>query len=68
MTPLDGSVDYFSSVSVTLSQKRHYIERTAYTFFQLLADLGGFSGAIIFFPSVIMRSLSAFLFGQSLAN
>lgn len=64
----DANRPYFAAVAIHLSDKRHSLERTAYTFFQLLGDVGGFNGAIILFPSFIMSYLSECLFRQSLAK
>ena len=68
LNTIGDSRPYFAAVGVHLSDKRHSLERTAYTFFQLLGDVGGFNGAIILFPSFIMSYLSECLFRQSLAK
>ncbi len=39
-------------------------ERTQYTFFTLIGDVGGFNGAIIIFPAYIMSFYSSKMYQQ----
>ena len=51
-----------------LSEKKTTLERTSYTFFQLMADLGGFNSAIVLFPSVLMGFFSEAMYKHSVAQ
>ena len=42
--------------------------RTAYTFFILLGDVGGFNGAIIIFPAFVFSFYSASMYEKSLSQ
>ena len=46
------------SYSIHLSPYQLKMERTFYSFFTLLGDIGGFNGAIIIFPTFIMQFYS----------
>ena len=59
---------YHSHVQFKLSNKRNTYERQSYTLFQLLGDIGGFNGAVIIFPSIVMRSFSGMMFQHSIAK
>ena len=48
-----------------LSDKRRLIERQAYTFMILVGDIGGFTGAIIGLPSLILSWYSNRMFSAS---
>ena len=51
-----------------LSTKKTTYEREAYTLFILLGDVGGFNGAIITLPVIIMSTYSARMYEQSIAS
>ena len=52
-------------LEVTLDDTTKVYERTAYTFFTLLGDVGGFNAAIIIFPSYLMSSFSSNKYSQA---
>ena len=54
------------SFEFILSNKKHTLEREAYTFFALIGDLGGFNGAIIILPSFLMTLYSSRIFDAQL--
>ena len=41
-----------------LSQNKYIYERSAYTFFSMIGDIGGFNGAIIILPTFLMAIYS----------
>ena len=51
-------------IRITLSDQMMTAERSQYTFFTLLGDLGGFNGAIIIFPAYIMSIYSSKMYQQ----
>ena len=55
----------FSEVQYVLSNKKRRIERQAYTFMILVGDIGGFTGAIIGLPSLILSWYSNRKFSAS---
>ena len=59
---------YHSHVQFKLSNKQNTYERQSYTLFQLLGDIGGFNGAVIIVPSILMRSFSGLMFQHSIAK
>ena len=46
-------------MNITLSDQMMTAERSQYSFFTLLGDVGGFNGAIIIFPAYIMSFYSS---------
>ena len=49
----------YALVGSTGSENKVVLERTSYTLFTLIADVGGFNGAIILFPSYFLSWYSA---------
>ena len=41
-------------VSLSLSANKYVHERSVYTFFTLIGDVGGFNGAIVILPTFLM--------------
>ena len=52
-------------VDIKLDDTSKIYERTAYTFFMLIRDVGGFNGAIIIFPTFLMSHFSANKYSQA---
>ena len=52
-------------LEVQLDDTTKVYKRTAYTFFSLLGDVGGFNAAIIIFPSYFMSSFSSNKYSQA---
>ena len=59
---MDPTFKYGFSVYFTLSDKRTNYEREAYTFFQLIGDVGGFNSAIIFLPAFLMSYYNSHMY------
>ena len=51
-----------------LSEKKMTAERSPYTFFILLGDVGGFNGAILIFPAYFMSFYSSSMYQQTVAG
>ena len=56
----DYQIDYEAefSASFHLADNKYVYERSVYTFFALIGDVGGFNGAIIILPTFIMSIYS----------
>ena len=57
-----------ADIKISLSDKKHLYERNSYTIMNLLADLGGFQGAIIMIPYPLMSLYSSHMLRRSLTN
>ena len=55
-----------ASFTVKLSDKKRNYERQVYTFMTLIGDIGGFYGAILTIPSLILSNYSKTMFESSL--
>ena len=55
-------------ITFKLANKMLVAERTKYTFFTLLKDVGGFNGAIMIFPAFLMSFYSAKMYQQAVAG
>ena len=55
-------------VTIVLGDTMNEYSRTAYTFFILLGDVGGFNGAIIIFPAFVFSFYSESMYEKSLSN
>ncbi len=55
-------------IYLSLDERVVSYERTSYTIFTLLGDLGGFNSAIIIFPAYFMSIYSERMFHQALAQ
>lgn len=55
-------------VNFKLGTTRNDYERSPYTFFTLLGDIGGFYEAIFLFPAFLMSFYSASMFQKSLTS
>ena len=68
-----GPRNYFSSgvgkisILFELEQAKFTAERSKYTFFILLGDLGGFNGAIMILPAYLMSMYTDSMFKKSMA-
>ena len=51
-----------------LSDNKYFSERKAYTFFTLLGDVGGFNGAIIIFPLLLMSRYSGSMYNAAIKS
>ena len=49
-------------VNIFLDKHVRYLERSAYTFFMLVGDLGGFAGAVMLMPTWFMAWYSSKVF------
>ena len=49
-----------------LSENKYIYERSVYTFFNLIADVGGFNGAIIILPTFVMAIYSKRMYKGSI--
>lgn len=60
--------DFLPKVSITfeLDSTQFTAERSKYTFFILLGDLGGFNGAIMILPAYLMSMYTDRMFKQSM--
>ena len=57
-----------TSVEIYLGGKKNIYERSKYTIFTLLGDLGGFYGAIVLIPSSFMSLYASKILTQSLSS
>ena len=55
-------------VIVTLSNKKYLYERSVYTFFSLIGDIGGFNGAIVILPTFIMSIYSDRMYKNAISG
>ena len=55
-----------ASFIIKLSDKKRNYERQVYTFMTLIGDIGGFYGAILTIPSLILSNYSKTMFESSL--
>ena len=53
---------------IVLSNKKNTFERTFYTFFGLLGDIGGFNSAIIIFPAFLMNFYASRMFKAQVSS
>ena len=65
MTVTEGSETTISIV-LRLSANKYIYERSVYTFFALLGDVGGFNGAIIILPTFVMAIYSERMYQGSI--
>ena len=54
------------SITMQLSENKYIYERSVYTFFNLIADVGGFNGAIIILPTFVMAIYSKRMYKGSI--
>ena len=54
------------SISMQLSENKYIYERSVYTFFTLIGDVGGFNGAIIILPTFVMAIYSKRMYKGSI--
>ena len=54
------------SVTMQLSENKYIYERSVYTFFTLIGDVGGFNGAIIILPTFVMAIYSERMYKGSI--
>ena len=57
-----------ASMTIMLSDTRYKYTRSKYTFFQLLGDFGGFNGAIIMLPTVLVSFYTQRMFNAAVAR
>ena len=65
MTVTEGDETTISIV-LRLSANKYIYERSVYTFFALLGDVGGFNGAIIILPTFVMAIYSERMYQGSI--
>ena len=65
MTVTEGS-ETTISIILRLSANKYIYERSVYTFFALLGDVGGFNGAIIILPTFVMAIYSERMYQGSI--
>ena len=53
-------------ISIIQSDRKKTYERTTWTFFSFIGDVGGFNSAIIIFPSYIMSFYSSRMYQASI--
>ena len=53
---------------LALSNKKYLYERSVYTLFTLIGDVGGFNGAIVIFPTFFMAIYSERMFKGSISE
>ena len=56
------------NISIIQSDKKKTYERTTWTFFSFIGDVGGFNGAIGIFPTLIMSYYSSRMYQASVFN
>ena len=56
------------NISLIQSDKKKTYERTTWTFFSFIGDVGGFNGAIGIFPTFIMSYYSSHMYQASVFN
>mmetsp|Transcript_19933 Transcript_19933/g.26909 ORF Transcript_19933/g.26909 Transcript_19933/m.26909 type:complete len:141 (+) Transcript_19933:751-1173(+) len=57
-----------SRIDIHLSDRRNEYERSRYTLFALISDIGGFQGFLIILPSYFMAFWAAHMLRRSLAS
>ena len=55
-------------IKLMMSDKRHFYERSRYTFFTLLSDFGGFKEAVMLLPVQIMSFYASKMLSKSIAH
>ena len=55
-------------IRLTLSNLKYQYERSVYTFFTLIGDVGGFNGAIVILPTFIMTIYSERMFKSAISE
>ena len=63
---IDTTGDAIVKITLTLSANKHIYERSVYTFFNLLGDVGGFNAAIIILPTFLMAIYNERMFQSSI--
>ena len=63
----DDVVEYtYIGVRISISDNKYKSERSVYTFFTLIGDVGGFNSAIIILPGYLMAKYSAKMYSSSI--
>ena len=68
MQIIDSEYLYHSELVLVLSEKFYEHERQVYSFFQLIADLGGYNSAIMMLPSLLMSHYNQIMYHHSIAQ
>ena len=58
----------FAHFRLLMAEKRHFYERSKYTFFTLLSDFGGFKEAVMLLPAQIMSFYASRMLSKSIAH
>ena len=61
---IDSEMDL--AIKMMLSSNKYTYERSVYTFFTLIGDVGGFNGAIIILPTFLMAIYSERMYQGSI--
>ena len=62
----DIDSEFGLSIRMMLSSNKYTYERSVYTFFSLIGDVGGFNGAIIILPTFLMAIYSEKMYQSSI--